>query len=102
MTLAHPFRLTTAGTAATLTPGSPEHAAQLAGHVVSTQPGQRGLAPAFGLPDPAGGPLDPSQVSAALALCAPDLDIIDVTVAPTPDGHVGVTITVDWAGDLDA
>ncbi len=99
MTLAHPFRLTPTGAAATLTPGSPHHAATLAGHVLSTGIGERGLAPRFGLPDPAGAPLDPAMITATLATCAPDLDVSAVTVTGTGTGQASVTLTVDWAGD---
>lgn len=100
-TLAHPYRTTSAGTAAVLQPGSPGHAAQLAGHVLSTTPGERGLAPQFGLPDPAGGPLDQGAIRAALRVCAPDLDVTAVQITTSPaDGMTDVTISVDWAGDL--
>lgn len=100
MSLAHPFRLV-AGKAATLPPGSPEHAAQLAGHVLSATPGERGLAPAFGLPEQAGGQVDPAHILAALALCAPDLAVSDVTVTAAPDGQVDVTVAVTWTTGED-
>ena len=96
MTFAHPFRFTSTGRTATLIPGSPEHASQLAGHVLSVTPGERALAPAFGLPDQVGGGVDPSQVHAALATCAPELGVDSITVTAAPDGHVDVTVTVEW------
>jgi phage baseplate assembly protein W len=96
-TLAHPFRITGQRRAATVTLGSAAHAAQLAGHVLSTTPGERGLAPEFGLVDPAGGLVDPAQISAAMSLCAPELDVESLTVAQAADGLVDVSVTVDWA-----
>jgi hypothetical protein len=102
VTLAHPYRLTPGGTAATVAPGSARHAAQLAGHVLSTSPGERGLAPQFGLPDPAGGPLDESVIAATIAVCTPDLDVRGITLTDRGDGTIDVTITVTWAGDPDA
>lgn len=95
-TLAHPFRITGQRRAATLTLGGAAHAAQLAGRVLSTTPGERGLAPEFGLPDPTGGQVDPAQISAALGLCAPELDVEALSVAPAADGQVDVSVTVDW------
>lgn len=98
MTLAHPFRITAAnGRAATVDPGSPGHAAQLAGHVLSCTPGQRGLAPMFGLPEQIGGQVDPAQVQAALLTCAPELAVDAVTVTAAADGQVEVSVTVAWA-----
>lgn len=97
MTLAHPFRILAAtGTAATLDPGSAEHASQLAGHVLSCVPGERGLAPLFGLPEQTGGQVDPAQVQAALLMCAPDLAVDAVTVTAAADGQVDVSVTVSW------
>lgn len=96
MTLAHPFRLTSAGSVVTIPAGSAAHAAQLAGHVLSTCPGERGLAAAFGLPEQTGGQVDPGQVQSALAACTPELNVDSVTVTATADGHVDVTVTVDW------
>jgi phage baseplate assembly protein W len=95
-TLTHPFRITAQRRAATMPLGGAAHAAQLAGHVLSTTPGERGLAPEFGLPDPTGGQIDPAQIAAALTLCAPELDVEALTVTQTADGQVDVTVTVDW------
>ena len=93
--ISHPFRFV-AGRIAPLTQGSAEHAAQMAGHVLSTQPGQRPLAPGFGLVEQVGSVVDPASVTAALALCAPDLAVETVDVRPHADGQVDVTVTVTW------
>lgn len=95
-TLAHPFRITAQRRAATVALGGAAHAAQLAGHVLSTVSGERGLAPGFGLPNLAGGQVDAAQISAALTLCAPELDVEALTVAQAADGQVAVSVTVDW------
>lgn len=67
-TLAHPFRVASDGSIAILTAGSGSNAAQLARHVLSTVPGERPLAPRFGLPDAAGtGRFDTTGIATALA-----------------------------------
>ena len=96
ITLAHPFRLTASGSLATIAEGSAAHAAQLAGHTLSTTVGERPLAPGFGLPDLAGGSVDAGQVAGALAACTPELAVDAITVTQTPDGHVDITVAVDW------
>lgn len=96
VTMAHPFRLTAAGTIATVTEGSGTHAAQLAGHALSATAGERPLAPGFGLADLAGGPVDAGQVAATLAACTPELAVDAITVSQTPDGLVDITVSVDW------
>lgn len=96
MSLSHPFRLTAAGSAATVAQGTPAHAAQLAGHVVSVTPGERGLAPLFGLTPQAGGLVDPGAVVAAITTCAPDLRVLGVTVTDALDGQVDIGLSVDF------
>lgn len=97
VTLAHPFRLVpAAGSIATLPPGSSAHAAQLAGHALSCVPGERGLAPGFGLAEQAGGQVDPGAVQAVLAACTPELAVDAVTVTDAGDGQVDITVTVSW------
>ena len=94
--IAHPFRFV-AGRIAPQPQGSAGHAAQIAGHVLSTQPGERPLAPGFGLASQAGGVVDTATITGALRVCAPDLAVQAVTVAPTTaDGHVDITVTVTW------
>lgn len=95
-TLAHPFRLTAAGSLATTGEGTGGHAAQLAGHALATTVGERPLAPGFGLPDLTGGTVDAGQVAATLAACTPELAVDAITVTQTPDGHVAITAAVDW------
>lgn len=93
--IAHPFRFV-AGRIAPQPQGSAGHAAQLAGHVLSTQPGERPLAPGFGLASMAGTVVDPATVTAALALSAPDLVVDSVSVDQQSDGDVDVTVAVTW------
>ena len=97
-TLAHPFRVAADGSIAILAAGSGSHAAQLARHVLSTVPGERPLAPRFGLPDAAGtGRFDTTGIVTALATCTPELDSSAITATQTPDGYVDVNVTVGWA-----
>ena len=94
--IAHPFRLVS-GRIAPQVQGSAAHAAQLAGHVLSTTPGERPLAPGFGLPEQQGGVVDKATVTGALRLCAPDLAVQAVDIAQTtPDGFVDIRVTVTW------
>lgn len=94
--IAHPFRFVS-GLIAPQPQGSAGHAAQLAGHVLSTKPGERPLAPGFGLADQAGSVVDAATVTGALRVCAPDLAVQAVDVSLTgADGHVDITVTVTW------
>lgn len=95
--ISHPFRLDSAGNVVTIDAGSPRQAAELAGHVVACQVGERPLAPAYGLPDPSGQELDAAVVEAAVQLCEPDLTVTSASVSP-PDatGRVTVAVNVVW------
>ena len=94
--IAHPFRFVS-GRIAPQVQGSPAHAAQLAGHVLSTQPGERPLAPGFGLPDLSGSVTDPATVTGVLRVCAPDLAVQAVSITPaSASGFVDVAVTVTW------
>lgn len=101
MSLAHPFRVSPGGGIATVAPGSAALAAQLAGHVLSTVPGERGLAPLFGLPDPTAIPVSPAGVQAALAVCAPELAVTAIDISANSTSGVNITATVDWNQEDD-
>lgn len=100
MILSHPFRITAAGTAATLDADGPAACAQTAGHVLACQHGERPLAPMFGLPDPTGAAqVSPDLVRAALGVCAPELRTDTVNIHTDPGGTVTITVGVDWADE---
>ena len=92
----HPLRLDDGGAFATIEQDSLDQAQQLAIHIVSTFLGERQLAPDFGIFDPVAVGTSVAEVSAAIDLCEPDLDVLDVTVDQT-DGTQQVTVTVAWA-----
>lgn len=98
-TFSHPFRLDTSGSVATVDEGSTLQAAQLAGHVCSTMPGERPLAPLFGLDEQTGGQVDVNAVYTALATCTPELDVTGVTVTQAADGLVDIALDVSWDDD---
>ena len=53
-TLAHPFRLDSAGSAAIIPQGGKRHAVEVVRHIVSCRVGERPLAPVWGLADQIG------------------------------------------------
>lgn len=94
--LSHPFRIDGAGRVATIPQGSAAHAAETAGHVLSCLPGERPLAPEYGMDEPVGD-TTPDLVQAALTACEPDLQTDEVTVMPEGDGQVMIVVDVGWA-----
>jgi hypothetical protein len=95
--LSHPFRLDSNGQAVTVQQGSHRQAGELAGAVVSTIAGERGLAPLYGLRDPNGQGVDGGSVAAAIEMCEPDLDVTAVTVNYDAAGYTTVRVSVEWA-----
>lgn len=98
--LAHPFRLDGSGAFATVTQGGAAQAQQIGVAVVSTTLGERDLAPDFGIFDPVGVGVSRAEVVAAMAICEPDLDVLDVTTSQTGDRQA-VSVTVAWATEED-
>jgi hypothetical protein len=92
--LAHPLRLDGSGSIATIDQGSTMQAAQLAQAVVSTVTGERELAPDFGIPDPTGVGVSAETLLAAMAVCEPDLTLVEVEIAGAEQQDV--TLTVAW------
>lgn len=95
-TLRHPFRLDAAGSVATIRQGSAAHAAELVRHVISCRVGERPLAPLWGLSDPLGDGVDELDVRSALDYCEPDIELISVDVAGSPDGNADITVDATW------
>ena len=98
--LSHPLRLDGAGSMVTIEQGSPRHAAELAGAVVSTIAGERGLSPRYGIPDPVGTFPSPDLFAGAIAYCEPDLNVISLEFDVTPAGRVSVRADVGWLGTI--
>lgn len=97
-TIAHPFRLAGDGAVATVDAASAQACAQLAGHVLACQQGERSLSPLFGLPDMTGyGEVPADVVQVTLGMCAPELLVGEIDVADSEDGTVTIAVSVDWA-----
>lgn len=84
---------------ATVEQGSPQEAAQVAQAVVSTVLRERLLAPDFGIMDPVGVGVHASEVVAAMAICEPDLVVLDVEVSGPVDSRQSVSVSVEWGDD---
>jgi hypothetical protein len=97
---AHPLRLDGDGAFATVEQGSDRQAQQLAIGIVSTFLTERPLAPDFGIFDPVAVGTSAAEVTAAIDLCEPDLEVVEVAIADTQDLTQRVAVTVAWT-DLD-
>lgn len=98
--LAFPIRLDGAGSLATVEQWSDAQAQQTGLHIVSTYPGERRLAPLFGLDGLIDDGLTDDEVLAAVDLCEPDLEVTDLAIS-TQDYRQQVTLTVRWRDDDD-
>ena len=97
ITLAHPFRIDSNGSAVTVEQGTLRHAAELAGHIMSTGAGERALAPLWGLIDPSGTQVDADELRATITYAEPALVVERLDVTRFPDGTVTADIDVDFA-----
>lgn len=95
--ISHPMRRDSAGAVVTVDDYSARAAAELAGHVVSTQRGESPLAPLYGIDDPAQGQVSAEAIAAAIAVCEPEVTAVSVTVAPVAGGRVSVRAEVEWS-----
>lgn len=99
--LSHPLRLDAAGQIVTVEQDSDTHAAELATAILSTVAGERALAPDFGIDDMiAAGGYTAGQVGAAVDLCEPDLEVVEVETGRDGDRQ-DVIVTVAWRDDDD-
>lgn len=88
--IAFPIRLDGAGSLAVVDDMSAAAVRQLVRAVIGTRPGERPLAPAYGIPDPADG-ADPGVIAALVAMCEPEVAVRSVVV----DGD-RVDVTAEW------
>lgn len=93
----HPLRLDSSGAIVTVDDNSPQAAAEIAAHVIATAHGERPLAPGYGLPDPVVQGVNPAAVSAAIALCEPDLTVGSVRVSDVDGTRVRISVDVEWS-----
>ena len=98
--LSFPLRLDGEGAFASVEQWSDIQAQQTAQHIVSTDIGERALAPQFGIPNPIGFGVSEEQVRQAVSLCEPDLEVTDVDIDLT-DSRQSVSVAVRWRDDDD-
>lgn len=73
-TLGFPLRMDATGRVVTIPQLTPRHAAEIVGHVLCCQPGERGLAPGYGLTDPSGQQaVSGDLVASTVVACEPDV-----------------------------
>jgi hypothetical protein len=95
-TLAHPFRLDSAGSAAVIRQGGERHALEIVRHIVACRVGERPLAPEWGLDDPLADGVDEDDVVAAIDLCEPDIVVSGVTLTPREGNALDIVIDAAW------
>lgn len=93
--LGFPLRIASGGFA-TVEQWSDAEAAMTAAAVVATRLRERPLAPDFGCMDPIGVGVSAPEVSAAVALSEPDLEVTGVAVSPVSDSRQPVRVSVVW------
>lgn len=91
--LAHPLRLRRDGRLATVTDGSDDHHAQDIAVIIGTRPGERQLAPEFGVTDPTFDELDTAELVAQVGTWGPPRQITDVTTTYAGDGTATTVVT---------
>lgn len=95
-TLAHPFRLDSAGSVAIVPQGGKRHALEIVRHIVSCRQGERPLAPVWGIADPLADGVDEADVRAAIDLCEPDIVVSGVTLTPRDGTDLDIVIDAAW------
>jgi hypothetical protein len=78
--LAHPFRVSANGTAATVEQNSDDGNAQELAVLILTRTGERPLVPQFGIADPTFRGFEPSELTAAVSMYGPPVEITNVAV----------------------
>lgn len=92
--LSFPFRLLPNGQAATVEQGSEAGDRESIAQLVLTRPGERPLVPGLGITDPAFAGFEPTELTAAVALYGPHVEIADVLVEAADD--VSQTVTIEF------
>lgn len=89
--IAFPIRLDGSGRLASVGDYTPEAARQLVRAVVSTRPGERPLAPGYGIPDPTDG-IEVGVIAALVTMCEPEISVRAVQVRADE-----VDIDAEWS-----
>src|SRR5688572_29045871 len=90
---AYPFRVLPSGQVATVPEGSIESKGEAIAVLLDTPVGSRPAAPAFGVRDPAFVGVNAAELTFALAMFGPDVEIVDVAHAVTGPDRVATRIT---------
>lgn len=96
-TISHPMRMDSIGNVVSIDSLSARAAAELAGHVISCQQGERALSPAYGVPDADLHGISADQVAGAVALCEPEISAVDVHLSPLGRDRVRIAVDVEWS-----
>lgn len=91
--LAFPFRVAPNGSAVTVEAETDEAYRQELAMLLATRPGERPLAPEYGIDDPAFGELDEAQVIAAVEAFGPPVVIEAVETVYPDDTTADVVVT---------
>lgn len=95
-----PFRLGRNGRVVTVDSTSDELVAARLSCLIQTRPGERSLAPGFGMPDPTFSRFDPNALTAGVAQFGPDgISIGHIVVRDVDDTEQRVTIPWDRRED---
>ena len=81
--LAHPFRVGSDGSIATVTDGTDAGNADAVARVCLTRVGELDLVPSFGIPDPTWDDVDVARVNACLSLFGPPVQVTVQSVSRT-------------------
>jgi phage baseplate assembly protein W len=97
--LSHPFRLTPAGYAETVTEGTEADVEQALAVLIGTRKGERPQVPHFGVTDPTFSALDAAEANAALAVFGPQIRVTRIERTPRTDTTEDVRVEWEWASD---
>jgi hypothetical protein len=97
--LSHPFRLLPNGSIAARDDGSDEYLAERIALILITQPGERPLAPLFGINDAAFNSLDQQALEAQVSIFQIPVNIVDVTTDTITDSTINYTVQFTVVGD---
>lgn len=92
MAISFPFRVTSTGRVATVAAGSVEQQQELLAKLLLVRPGERHLAPEYGLDDPAFGGFADVGLADAVRTFGPDVDLQAVEVTPVGDSAERVVV----------
>lgn len=90
--LSHPFRLASNSAVATVDQDSAVADAEQIAVLALTRPGERPLAPGFGVTDPVYTGFNPAELTAGVAVYGPPVTIRQVTAEPVSDVEQRVQI----------